>query len=225
MKVTRKSTHDPLGEWNLFDAYMRWALLASEEVAGKQGLNIVLRNAKLEHFIDHYPPEAFEFGAGIKMYDYTALCIELLTFFGRAGRGSLVRIGRKSTQLALKLQSQQFGLDTLMSASKMLPAGLKQKAGLEANIVVWKTIYEQGGGHWQAHCDDRGDKWAYVVDTCLYCVNHEADAAICHVFTGHLIEASHWLLGKEYEIVETECHAMGAPACVWEISKKPKDES
>ena len=26
-------------------------------------------------------------------------------------------------------------------------------------------------------------------------------------------------------IQETQCHAMGAPACVWEVNKRPKDES
>jgi hypothetical protein len=35
-------------------------------------------------------------------------------------------------------------------------------------------------------------------------------------------EAIHWLTGKEFEVQEVECRAMGAPACVWEINKTPK---
>lgn len=223
MDVKIKSTHDPIGDWGFVNAYMRWALLASEDVAGPKGLNIVLRNAGLERYIGNYPLENFEVGGMVR--DYTMLCTELLTFFGRAGRGSLVRIGRKSTQLALKMQSEQFGLNTLMSASKLLPAGLKLKTGLESNIAIWKTTYQQCGGQWQAHTEDRGDKWAYIVDTCTLCVDREADAAICHVFSGHLIEAAAWLMGKEYDVREAECHARGAPACVWEISKQPNESA
>jgi predicted hydrocarbon binding protein len=160
---------------------------------------------------------------GGKINDYTALCTELLTFFGRAGRGSLVRIGRKSTQLGIKIQAQQFGLDNLAAASKLLPAGLKLKAGIEANIAVWTTVYKQVGGQWRAHSEDRGDHWDYIIETCTMCVDREADGTICHVFTGHLIESVLWQMGKEYEIQETQCHAMGAPACVWSISKQPKE--
>ena len=29
--------------------------------------------------------------------------------------------------------------------------------------------------------------------------------------------------GKEAEAKQTECRAMGAPACVWEVSKTPKE--
>jgi hypothetical protein len=220
MDVKLKPTHDPSGDWGFTNAYMRWALLASEEVAGPKGLNIVLRNAGLERYIGNYPPENFDVGGIVR--DYTALCIELLTFFGRAGRGSLVRIGRKSTQLALKVQGEQFGLNNLVAASKLLPTGLKLKAGLESNIAVWKTTFQQGGGQWHAHTEDRGDKWAYVADTCGLCVDREAEAAICYVFTGPLRGAVMWFMGKEYDIYEAECHAMGAPACVWEISKQPR---
>jgi hypothetical protein len=221
MDVKIKSGHDPMGEWGFVNAYMRWALLASEEVAGEKGLNIVLRNAGLERYIGNYPPENFEVGG--KISDYTALCVELLNFFGRAGRGSLVRIGRRSTQLGLKLQSEQLGLNNLAAASKLLPAGLKLKAGIEAHIAIWTTIYKQVGGHWHARSEDRGDKWAYIVETCTHCVDREADKPICHVWTGALVESIVWQMGKEYDVQETECRALGAPACVWEIAKQPRE--
>ena len=220
MDVKVKTSHDPMGDLEFVNAYMRWALLAAEEVAGEKGLNIVLRNAGLERYIGHYQPEDFEVGG--KISDYTALCSELLTFFGRAGRGSLIRIGRRSTQLGLKLQAEQLGLNNLAAASKLLPTGLKLKAGIEAHIAIWTTIYKQVGGQWRARSEDRGDKWAYIVETCTHCVDREAEKPMCFVWTGALIESVMWQMGKEYDIVETECHAQGAPACVWEISKQPR---
>jgi predicted hydrocarbon binding protein len=32
-----------------------------------------------------------------------------------------------------------------------------------------------------------------------------------------------WLTGKVFDVEEVECRAMGAPACVWEVSKKAKE--
>ena len=57
MIIKNKTENDPVTEMHITDAYMRWALMAAEEVAGKHGLGIVLRNAGLEHLIDHYPEE------------------------------------------------------------------------------------------------------------------------------------------------------------------------
>lgn len=223
MQVTVKPGHDPVGDFPFLNAYMRWALLASEEVVGKQGLYVVLRKAGLERLIDNYPPEDFTITAGITNRDYTALCTELLTFFGRAGRGGLVRIGRKSSQLAVKKQLDMLGLSKFVAASKMLPAGLKLKTGLEFNVAMFGSLYQQNGGDWHAHIEDHGGTWAYVVESCGLCVDRAADATICHVFTGTLQESIVWLMEKEYDVQEVQCRSMGAPACVWEISKQPKE--
>src|SRR5262249_49337404 len=73
--------------------------------------------------------------------------------------------------------------------------------------------------------EDRGDKWAYVTEDCTMCIDREADAAICTVSTGNLIESTFWFLEKEYDVQEVECRAQGAKACVWEISKTSKGKS
>ncbi len=222
MPITVKPGHDPVGDFPFLDAYMRWALLAAEEVVGVQGLNIVLRKAGLERLINNYPPENFSTSAGIVNRDYTALSLELLTFFGRAGRGGLVRIGRKSSQLAVKKQLDMLGLSKFVAASKMLPVGLKLKAGLEFNAAIFTSIYKQAGADWHAHIEDRGDKWAYVAETCALCVDRAADTPVCYVFTGLLQESVAWLMEKDYDVQEVQCRALGAPACVWEVSKQPK---
>ena len=222
MPITIKAEHDPVGDFPFLNAYMRWALLATEEIAGKPGLHIVLREAGLERLIDNFPPDDFQRTAGLTNRDYTAFCTGLLNFFGRAGRGGLLRIGRRSTQLALDRQLAALGLGTLVAAAKVLPAGLRLKAGLEFNVSVFTRIYKEGGATWRAHIEDRGQKWGYVMETCGLCVERQAEAPICTVFSGTLMESVAWLMGKEYEVQEVACHAMGAPACVWEISKTPK---
>ena len=83
--------NDPNASLYLVDAYMRWALLAAEEVVGKQGLHVLLRERGLERFIDNYPPELLKISSTITLGDYAQLCAGLLTFFGRAGKSMVIR--------------------------------------------------------------------------------------------------------------------------------------
>jgi predicted hydrocarbon binding protein len=71
--------------------------------------------------------------------------------------------------------------------------------------------------------EDRGDRFAYIDQDCSQCAGKAADAPICLIRTGTLQEALHWLTGKEFDVQEVACRATGAPACVWEISKAPRE--
>jgi predicted hydrocarbon binding protein len=44
---------------------------------------------------------------------------------------------------------------------------------------------------------------------------------MCALFDGVLLEATHWLTGRDFAVHEVACRAAGAVACVWEISKRP----
>ena len=54
--IRNRAVHDPICDIPIVDAYMNWALQAAEEVVGKQGLNILLREVGLERLIGNYPP-------------------------------------------------------------------------------------------------------------------------------------------------------------------------
>ena len=69
--------------------------------------------------------------------------------------------------------------------------------------------------------DNLGDRFSYVDQHCWQCAGKAADEPICLIRAGTLQEALHWLTGQEFEVHETECRAVGAPACVWEILKTP----
>jgi len=71
--------------------------------------------------------------------------------------------------------------------------------------------------------EDRGGKWAYVAPECAMCAGKAADDRICWLFNGTLQESLHWQTGRDLQIEEVECRALGAPACVWEVSKTPKE--
>lgn len=217
MEITNKSVHDPVAGLYQVDAYMRWALLAAEEVIGKQGLSVVLRSAGLERFIDNYPPAELKASGTVTCGDYAALGAGLLSFFGRGGKSMVMRIGRLSGRYGIEQQGTLFGVAALV-ASKVLPIPTQLKMGMEQMQDGFRKLMDM-----RLSVEDRGDTLAYVSETCPMCAGKQASQPICWLWTGVLQETTHWLTGKDFDIEEVACRAMGAPACVWEISKKPKE--
>jgi predicted hydrocarbon binding protein len=224
MEITSKTEHDPVADLIMTDVYMRWALLAAEEVIGKKGLVIVLRDAGLERFIDNYPSEDPTLVSGdITFGDYAAFGANLFGFFGRAGKSMVLRIGRLSTNYSIQQQGELFGI-AIAIASRVLPIPTQLEVGLKNMQKGFRTLSQSVGQEIDLHVEDRGDKLAYIDGTCAMCAGKQSTQPMCWLFTGTLQEATRWLTDKEFEVVEVECRAMGAPACVWEISKKPKVE-
>ena len=219
MEIKNRTHHDPAADLPMVDAYMAWALKAAEEVVGKQGLGIILRENGLERFIDRYPPESLSLSNSITNADYANLCAGLLKFYGRAGKSVVVRIGRISSRLAIERQGALFNV-AARTAIKLLPLSAQIKSGLENMQDGFRKIYKDTDLH--LRLEDRGNKWAYIAEVCPICAGKESDMHICWGWIGTLQEGTLWLTGKEFEIDEVECRAKGAPACVWEVSKSEK---
>ena len=219
MEIKNKTHQDPAAALPVIEAYMAWALTAAEEVVGRQGLAIILRDNGLERFIDQYPPENLSLSNNITYADYTNLCAGLLKFYGRAGKSVVIRIGRIASRLAIEHQGAIFNV-AARTTVKLLPLSAQIKTGLENMQNGFRKIYKNTDLH--LRLEDRGDKWAYIAELCPICAGKESDAHICWSWIGTLQEGTLWLTGKELAIEEVECRAMGAPACVWEISKTEK---
>jgi len=221
MKITDKADHDPVTDLALVDIYMRWALQAAEEVVGKQGLGVVLRQNGLERFVDNYPSNEVK-ANGTRFRDYANFMAGLHSFYGRAGKSMALRIGRLSAKYTIEQEGAKFGLTAVVAAAKLLPLPMQMKMGLETNQGLLRKMSQSIGEDLRMRVEDRGDKFAYINEDCALCAGKQADEKICWVFNGALQEGLKWQTGKEFEIAEVECRAQGAPACVWEISKTPK---
>ena len=222
MEIKDTTPNDPVASLYLVDAYMRWALLAAEEVVGKQGLHILLRERGLERFIDNYPPELLKISGNITLGDYAQLCTGLLTFFGRAGKSMVIRIGRLTSKYAIEKQSGVYNV-AAKTAAKLMPSGLQVKLVLDSMVNGYNKLYAENGQELHFSLEDRRNKWAFISVECPLCAGKAADLPMCWGRTGTLKEALSWLTGKEFEVEEVECRALGASACVWEISKTPKE--
>lgn len=222
MEIKEKSPQDPVASLFLVDAYMRWALLAAEEVVGKRGLHILLRERGLERFIDNYPPELLKISGSITLGDYAQLCAGLLTFFGRAGKSMVIRTGRLTSKYAIEKQSGVYNA-AAKTAAKFMPSSLQVKVVLESMANGYNKLYAENGQELHFKVEDHGDKWAFISIECPLCAGKTADQPMCWGRIGTLKEGALWLTGKEFEVEEVECRALGAPACIWEISKTPKE--
>jgi bacteriochlorophyll 4-vinyl reductase len=222
MEIKDNSLKDPVAKLYLVDAYMRWALLAAEEVVGKQGLAVVLRNNGLERFVDHYPPELLKISNTITLGDYANLCAGLLTFFGRAGKSMVVRIGRLTSKYAIEKQSGVYNV-AAKTAARLMPTGMQVRVVLEAMANGYQKLYQECGQELHFRVEDRGQAWAFISVECPLCAGKTADIPMCWGRNGTLKESATWLTGKEFDVEEVECRAMGAPACVWEVSKTAKE--
>lgn len=220
MKISPCLSPDPAAELKMVDAYLRWALIAAEEVVGKQGINVVLREAGLERVINHLPANELVATGTFTFGDYANLNGALLNFFGRAAKSMVLRIGRLSAKQGIDQQGAMFGIAALL-ASKILPYPTQVKLNLEAMRDGFVKVYGQAGQKPKLAIEDQGDSWAYLDYNCANCAGKQSDAPMCWIHVGVIQEAVRWQTGKEAVVTQTACRALGAEACVWAVNKAP----
>lgn len=221
MEIKNKAQHDSVTELPMVEAYMRWALMAAEEEMGNQALAHCLRENGLERLIGQYPPADLKLSKNITIGDYANLCTGLMQSFEPNGKTRSIQLGRISTKPALEKQGKLFNFAS-RTAIKFLPLSSQIKTVLDSIQSDLNKIYKADGYPPGVKVEDRGTKWAYIDESCAVCAGKQATAPICWSWVGTLEESLAWLTGKEFEIDQVECRAMGAPACVWEISKAAK---
>jgi bacteriochlorophyll 4-vinyl reductase len=191
--------------WELVNAVMRQAIVAIEEVMGSQGLNVVLREAGLERYVDNLPPDDMELGAHAT--EYAALNAAVQNFYGRAGKGMLQRIGRTTFRYGIEEQAALMGIVGV--GLKVMPQrgrikfilGQVAKALMDTNEEVCILIEETPEGQ------------VFADYSCAICHTRQAEEPICHLYVGSVGEAVKWATGQDYEVREISCRAMGDRAC------------
>lgn len=224
LEITNKPEPDPVASLHILDAYMRWALLAAEEIVGAPNMHIILRRARLERLVDNYPPNRLEVSGDFTFGDYANFCAALLDFFGRAGEEMVGHIGGTSARKAISQQFELYNISGLIG-SQTLPVADQLQLGMEAILAGFQQLAAGAGEEWRGHIEDRGVTLAFVVETCPLCAGKRANGCIGALFTGMLRESAKWLLNQQFAVKETACRAKGDPAGVWEVNKTPLEKS
>lgn len=200
----------------IVNTLVRQALVAAEEVMGTHGLHAVLRTSGLERFIDNLPPD--DLNPGIKASEYAAFNAAIEAFYGRGGRGMLMRIGKASFQYGVREQSALLGLAG--AALKLLPERQRIKFILNSLVNALKKTNSQV----EAWVEEDGEQLAYVEATCAICNGRQSETPICHLYVGTITEAILWASGKKHAVTETHCLAKGDPYCRFEVGNVIEEE-
>jgi predicted hydrocarbon binding protein len=195
----------------LVNALMRQALVAIEEVMGKNGLTSVLRTSHLEQYIDHLPPDDLD--PAINASDYARLNEAIENFYGRGGRGILHRIGKASFEYGVREQSALFGLAGV--ALKVLPT----KARIRFILGRMASVVKKANPQLRIDVEETDNGFAYVAYVCSLCYGRHSDKPVCHLYVGSIGEGVRWVTGQVYQVQETHCMAKGDPYCRFEVTE------
>lgn len=195
----------------LVNALMRQALVAIEEVMGQKGLHAVLRTSKLDHYIDHLPPD--DLSPAIQAADYARLNEAIEAFYGRGGRGMLQRVGKASFEYAIRNQSALFGLAGV--ALKMLPT----QARIRFVLTRMAGAVKKANPQLLVDVEETDTGLAYVARVCSLCYGRHSDKPVCHLYVGSITEGVRWATGQVYQVQETHCLAKGDPYCRFTVTE------
>jgi len=204
--------HQEPEEWLFTNALMRQAILAIGDVMGERGLKIVLRQAGLERYVDELPPNSLE--QGVITSEYAALNQAVQEFYGRAGKGMLRRIGRASFRYGVEKQAALMGVAG--TALKLMPQKARIKFILTQTAKSLMDVNEET--YIEVH--ETAEGFVFADFTCGVCCCRKAERPICYLYIGSISEAVKWATGRDYEVRETECRAMGAEACRFLVMEK-----
>lgn len=195
---------------------LRILFLSIEEVMGRDGMRAALHGAKLERYIDNYPPKNLELQ--VKFSEYGAVEQAVEDFYGpRGARAMLLRVGRATFNYGIKEQSAVLGLAGQALKVMPLPTSAKMKLLLEQMVAaVNKTVNQP------AVLEEDADSFSWVVSHCMCMYRPQHQSAACFVTLGGLSEATRWLTDKQFPVQEVSCLNLGAEACRFRISKTPE---
>jgi predicted hydrocarbon binding protein len=194
----------------------RMLLLALEDVMGRNGVNATLNLAGLQHMVNNYPPNNLDLG--FRFEELSGIMQALEDMYGpRAGRGLAVRAGRAGFKYALKDFGSLLGMADL--AFRLLPLSMKLKVGLNAMADTFNNFTDQ-----RVRIEEEADHFVYIIERCPVCWQRHTTRPCCHAATGLLQETLSWISnGRDFDIQEVNCVAMGDATCVFSINKQPFD--
>lgn len=197
--------------------FARIYLESIQEITGKGGLNSILNYAGLASLINNLPPDNLE--RAFDFANFSMINKALTEIYGeRGGRGISLRVGRTTFDDVLKDYGALAGVSDL--AFKLLPKNAKINFGLKAMVRVFSEKSDQNSS-----LIEESDYFIYKVEKCPVCWGRKnADLPVCYYMVGLIQEGLHWVSGgKEFQVEETKCIAMGDIACEFEIQKENLD--
>lgn len=196
---------------------MRTWLEVMENILGENGLKSILNYAKLQEYIDEYPPDNHQ--CEIPLRDARTLFLALREMFGEKGARSLqIRVGREAVRIGREKYSAAI-TKAMKVGTRLIPEGKRIQLILNKFLEDRNERYPS---QFETPAKIKEEKESIVI------VDHDwleseqltSDTPVCGVNVGMIQALLEWITGNKYEVEEVECRAMGDSADVFKISKK-----
>lgn len=141
---------------------------------------------------------------------YASLQAAMRTYYGRGARGVLLRVGQRLWNLLLE-DAALVG-KTQAALIKRLPLATRYKPVLELLARLMAT--------------PSGEITVHTLDLDLLLVDHASPATrgqrdshpICFITQGLIRESLFWATGRQFDVEETSCQAMGQNNCEFKVT-------
>lgn len=204
----------PPSGYHLSNRLGRLYLESVEEAIGRNGLNALLNLIECSDYIAQPPPNDLALGFDLSTASNLNRAMEMI-YGPRGARGLALRSGRAMYDRLMDAFDLPTGFNDL--AFRLLPIQTRLKIGVPALARVFTQHTDQ-----THRVTDRGTFFDYTVERCAVCWGQVATAPLCHLTVGLLQEAvSAFGRGQEFRVLQTDCRAVGAAACVFRIDKEP----
>ena len=181
---------------------------------GPKGVAALLHLAKMQEFIDNYPPDNLK-----KEFTFNSVAGVQQALWEMAGkRGARVFATRAGEQTFMG------GLSMFKSVAAAAQVAMrvgsldaKMKIGMEFFSKLFHQISDQ-----KIVLDEDEKHYYWIHKVCPICWGRHAEEPVCHLAIGVLQAAGGWMSdGKKFRIKETECKAKGDRNCKFAIEKVP----
>jgi len=185
-----------------------------QEIIGRSGVFAVLKVTPN----DERPPSLEQLYEDMPSDGAVSVMSALDDMYGvRGGRGVALRAGRASFKYLLHTFGEKIELTSL--SFRLQPTRVRLKSGLSK---LSGLLSKEWGA--QINMSEDVRYWYWRVHDCPECAQANSDHMMCHFTTGLLQEYLSWAGGgKYYNVVETDCCAKGAEACVFRVDPVPLD--
>lgn len=185
---------------------------------GSNGVAAVLRLARLDHLIGHYPPDTMD--SEFPFEDFAAINESIVEMYGLQGaKGLCLRAGRATLRSAVTDSGLMADLPD--PAFELLPVGAKVKVGLNTLADVLSKLSDQ-----QVRLKEHAGGLFLVVEQCPECWGRVSDQPVCFGTAGMIHEAVLWLTDEQgFRVTETDCVARGDETCTFLVSSEPEQEA
>ena len=200
---------------------MKVFLETIENIVGVNGLKSVLNYARLDKYIDCFPPDNEELV--IPLEDVRNLLFSLYVLFGSKGARSLqLRVGREIFHVGIEKRPRI--AKTLRVAARLLPETRRMRLILDKLIEYdWRAFFSELEES-PVEIQEKEDCFLIIHKGRYESEEIMSVSPVCGVFTGTIDVMVEWITGHPHKVEEIECRAMGHPADVFKVAKAATDQ-